>query len=268
MPNSWWVNEGPELRVRAAKDMPAGRELTFNYLSTRVSEFHEHRASLQHNWHFDCTCALCSCGADNFQPTEPLLSDLSRTIDQATPESILRAPKQHLAKTQAAIKALAATDLGLGVWPTEKLYSILYTTNMSLLSYPRMLKTHLKIYYDVQPAQNLPPMPYQRLGSLRVLITLVSTETAHHFPKNVQRLVPSSLYLHLRGKLVRDTVKCWGEDSEVARFEQGVYGEEFGGVEGKAEVKMNRNAKRQFGRDVNRLLEWAGLKARKVEELV
>ena len=118
-PNCWWVNEGTELRVRAPKDIPAGGELTFNYLSTSASEFHERRASLQYTWNFNCTCPLCSSGPDHLQPAEPLLSELSRTIDQATPESILWTPKDQKAKFQTAIKSLAATNLGLGVWPRK-----------------------------------------------------------------------------------------------------------------------------------------------------
>jgi hypothetical protein len=78
--NSWWANEGTALRVRAAKDIPAGGELTFNYLLTRASEFHGRQASLQDKSCFDCTCELCRAEPKRLQPAEPLLGELSHTV--------------------------------------------------------------------------------------------------------------------------------------------------------------------------------------------
>jgi hypothetical protein len=279
-PNSCWVNEGTELRVRAVKDVPVGGELTFNYISTCASEFHERRASLQYNWCFDCTCQLCRSGPRRLQPAKQLLGELCDTIERVAGTSILLAPAEHQKRIQGAIKSLGDTGLGLGVWPTEKLYSILYATHVAQLKSPEMLKTYLKTYYDIQPAQNPSVMPYQRIGSLRILITLVNMDLPASFPKNINKLM-ASMYYHLRGKLVRDTAKCWGEDSEVARFEKVIYGEEFGEIEALAKtgktngrecefipIESHINVKRQFVRDMNKLLEWAGLKAKKTEELV
>jgi hypothetical protein len=99
------------------------------------------------------------------------------------------------------------------------------------------------------------------------------------FPKIVPQLMASIYYP--RGKLVKETNKCWGEDSEVTGFEKAVYEEYFGMVKALAKTGMtrgkeceyipigtHRNVKRQFVKDMNKLLGWAGLKSRAAEELI
>lgn len=57
-------------------------------------------------------------------------------------------------------------------------------------------------------------------------------------------------------------MKCWGEDSEIVRYEIGQYEKAFG-----AYIPMRDKHGKNFVKDMNKLLKWAGIKAKTLEEL-
>jgi hypothetical protein len=157
-----------------------------------------------------------------------------------------------------------------------ELYLEVYTLRLLENNVPEMLKVQLKIHYDIEPTQIPRTLPYQRLGYLRVLLsTFDPTPSANPLPKHVQKLMVS-VYYHLRRKLVKEMAKSWGTRYEMRHYEQDFGEKEALTREGKLNSKDcdyiplegNEDAKNKFVEDMNKLLEWAGIKAKSAEELV
>jgi hypothetical protein len=143
-------------------------------------------------------------------------------------------------------------------------------------------KIWLKIHYIIEPAQLPPFEPDQRVKSLRILIALLDNEDIlfDSEPVEIRDSIPRLRY-HLRGKLLRDTQKCFGADLAVAKFEHKRYEQDFGVLEEKARTDLmtfgdveyipvaeSGEQGRRFVRDVNALLRWAGCETRREEDIV
>lgn len=62
-PSAWLVCEGPEIRIRAVKDIETGEEITVSYLDNcEAGDYGSRRDELMRRWNIDCACKLCKQG--------------------------------------------------------------------------------------------------------------------------------------------------------------------------------------------------------------
>jgi len=95
-PNAAFFFEGPELRVRSTRIIPAGGEITISYINPTES-FDFRQEQLRSKYFFECNCKKCekgACGPGELRTGDPELDErikeaqnLLRAILQSDPET-------------------------------------------------------------------------------------------------------------------------------------------------------------------------------------
>ena len=255
IPNAWWLGEGSEYRIRASHDIKAGEELFISYMGT-PGEYETRREALE-AWNINCVCSLCQKGELLADPYSKQLYDMLRNYGEADG----LAPPLHTSKH--VVRVLETKGVTLDQYPMHEIHLGIYRAQMEDDDLPEALKTMLKIVYLIDP-NHYPPFPMEdRISGLSTLIGLINlcmedikTLQDMEIPNDrwkyeVKGLLPL-VYKQLRGELVADTIKCFGEDTEIARYQKRSYDLAFGCD---AEVEY----KKEMDDNLNRLLDWAGI---------
>jgi hypothetical protein len=179
-----------------------------------------------------------------------------------------------------------------GVFPIGDLHMQVYMGHYYRHDTPNMLKVWLRFFYLVEPNSQPRCPPVHRINFLRRLIVLLNVHPPHPFlpyPADNHKIM-TNIWYHLGYKLLRDVEKCFGEDSEIAKFQRWVKLECFGTYEkfyvdnpelreqsmeasgcdfiSISETEEGQRAKEKFVKDMNELLAWAGILPLTEEELL
>ena len=271
-PNALLWYEGPELRVRASKEIRKGDELTFCY-SPVPYDYTNRQLSLVQQWGIDCACDLCESKGPVSLP-EGSLRNRAMTL------STLIA-NVNLAEVETAIQDILQAGYGYGTVPLWDLYFQTIRVNLQRGKTSDCLKAALKMYYLVEPAQIPQTVLSDRISTLYVIVSLMNVPQRNstkleEFPDQVKYIIPH-VFFHLRARLVAATEKCFGADSAVAKFEKKTLRDMLETLEEVAQkqghkfeyepLKNNNRETRAFVEKMNELLEWSGIPARTEAQL-
>jgi len=282
-PNTMSNFEGKQPRFRAERDISAGEELTGIY--TFKLDGVKRKEKLLKCWGFECSCQICE-GKDIPKPLEAsLLNHATDLVHEDDPQKLLAItldPFGYHKSCKLALNDILESGASWGVFPMADLHLLVYSGYCRGLDRPNMLKTWLRFVYLVEPASRPRHPKDQCITHLKLLINPLNTSSAHDeylpYPASVAKLT-TNLWYHLRYKVLRDVQKCFGEDSEIARFQYRENEDVFGRNESLSRDSIaiqkrfrdklgcdfipisptaeGRKAKEKFLRDMNELLAWA-----------
>ncbi|PMD28840.1 SET domain-containing protein [Hyaloscypha variabilis F] len=248
-PNSWWTFNGSEFQLRAVRDIPTGEELSISYIGITAS-YRSRQENIIKDWGFECSCLLCKEG-----PQEPMEGPLHENLleiqklERSTPVG------SPLQMNQDFIDEMLLSGYHLGNYPIPYLYRQIYTATLRKGDNIEGLKVYLKIYFEIEHVVIPPPFPDDRINSLKKVISLIRTAELVEsllITEEIKSLLP-----YIRGflskKLCRETEKCFGPDTEIAKFEREQHQKMFG---------QSTNAyddRERYVNDINKVLGWAGL---------
>lgn len=267
--NARWYSNGKELRIRARTDVKAGDELTICYDPT---EDYTLRRSHLRNFDIDCTCPICQNGDTG--PAGPFRRNIFK-LSHPRPE--LKIPK--LTGLANAIEAMKQGEYGYGIYPMRDLHQQTYLTHFRRGETAECLKVALKIYYVIEPTIVPPIYEDYRLCTLYTVVSLLNPSTAgttdlEELPFTLKEIIPI-IFIHLRSKIAMDTERCYGADSIVARFERQFFIDTLKRLQEGANVNFKYVAadtdmeeRARFVKNINDLLQWAGINARTERDLV
>jgi hypothetical protein len=142
---------------------------------------------------------------------------------------------------------------------------------------PEALKITLKTYYFVEPVQTPVLYPHDRLSTLfNIIVFLTMPIRQEEIPGLKFKLPPqfivnlgARVLLPLKAKYVQSIERCFGSDSMVAKFESRSFNRVLEGCPGVCvSLESNQRAKEIFVKDMNVLLQWAGLENLSFEKLM
>jgi SET domain len=183
--------EGPELTVRARRDLAAGEELFRNYVwylyDDDIDDVIKRKQELKRGWDIDCNCPGCIAG--EVAPTGSLRQRIIAIISREDPK-----PVQHLKDIESIIRDMKAAGFG---YDTRAMYQL---HQQSLNGYNRgndeqFLKTSLKVF-TILFLSTKPPT--------RMFSTERSLSTMSDF---IQFIHPLS-YVYESAALSKDIKKC------------------------------------------------------------
>lgn len=213
--NAWCVFDGKELHVRALKDIAAGNEITFSYVSSQA-DYEDREWKLKYHWNIKCECSLCQKGL--LGPTEKLREKVTKLVAMEIPKAGCR-----ITQIERAIGDMKANGFDNGDQLMLSLHKTLLGAYMFKKQSGNALKTALKIYYLLEPI-TVPEIPLEaRLMSLFNIIAHCYIPEdklgLEPLPNDIRALIPA-INLHLKQHLVDMTEKCFGADSKNAKFER------------------------------------------------
>ncbi|KAH6680145.1 hypothetical protein B0J14DRAFT_577949 [Halenospora varia] len=262
-PNTYAVHEGSELRIRAARDIAAGEELTRS-LRPDFADFEDRQYWLDANFRFTCACELCKKG--NIQPAEDLLEQMIKLI-----EIDLLHVHRNLPEVEKGIADMRAAGFGWGTWPMRILHHHLIRAHNATGKPAESLKDLLRIRYLVEPAQDPLVTPEERVHTLYLLHALIDAavygpcNARNEFPK-VVRNVGIKIMLHTRAILTGEVEQAFSKNSQVAGFQRnlmvstktcGHVQKEFQGT--LVPLAESAEEREEFVKGMNVLLKWAGI---------
>ncbi|KAE9370083.1 SET domain-containing protein [Stipitochalara longipes BDJ] len=249
-PNAWWTFNGREFQLRAVRDIPAGEELSISYIGITAS-FKLRQENVMKDWGFECACLLCKEG-----PQEPMDGPLyDKFLEIQNIEKSTAVGSASLQMNQDFIDEMLRSGYHLGNYPIPQLYRQIYTATLRKGDNIGALKVYLKLYYEIEHAAIPPPFPDDRINSLKKLISLIRTVQLVESPLITEDIKSMLPYIrgYLSNKLCRETERCFGFDTEIARFEKEQYQKVFGG-------STNRYDDRErYVHSVKAVLQWAGV---------
>lgn len=282
MPSAFYVHEGPELRIRAARDLSPEDKLSINWYSQ--SHYHvpyPRVLGTEKFWGTECICSLCT--GRFIGPMEPLGV---RIVE------LLKLPMDGIGNRsveyEAAISEMFNAEFNWGSCCMRELHEhciLSYLDQDPSPNYSECLKLVLKIRYLIEPSQKPPPILPLRIPTLRLL-------QAHLEPSEVDPLdgpfrpaiaeLVKRVKLHHRDILTRETARIFGEDSMVARFEKVVQEDEAATYVRRREERKregmwmwkyvplseSEDAKLDFVKDMNKLLRWADIPAMEAKDFL
>lgn len=262
-PNTFAVHEAGELRIRAARDIAAGEELTRS-LRPEFSDFEDRQYWLSANFRFTCACELCKKG--NIQPSGDLLERMIKLVG-----TDLMHVHCNLAGVEQGIADMRAAGFGWGTWPMRILHHHLIRAHNAMGKPAESLKDLLRIRYLVEPAQDPPTTPEERVHTLLSLHAFINaavygpSKARSEFPK-VVRNVGIKIMLHTRAILTGEVEQAFGKDSQIAGFQRNLMAstKTCGHIQNEfqsALVPLADSAKEreEFVQGMNILLKWAGI---------
>jgi hypothetical protein len=156
---------------------------------------------------------------------------------------------------QDFMNEMLRTGYHLGNYPILHLYRQIYNATLRKGDNIGALNIYLKIYFEIEHVALPPPFPDDRINSLKKVISLIRTVQLVESPLVTEEI--KSLLPYIRGflskKLCKKTEKCFGRDTEIAKFEREQYQKMFG---------QSTNAyddRERYVKDMSKILEWAGL---------
>ncbi|KAK0712909.1 hypothetical protein B0T26DRAFT_648852 [Lasiosphaeria miniovina] len=113
-PNAYtrFIPQSIQVSVGAARDIEAGEEITISYITLGQTSAERHKALQQ--WGFNCTCALCTAGADVVAASDAR----RRQVDA------LRGQAVEAFQRGKPYEALRLTRQVLGLLPAEELFPL------------------------------------------------------------------------------------------------------------------------------------------------
>jgi hypothetical protein len=262
-PNTFWINEGTVLRFRAARDIPAGRELSICYTDA-TRDYKTRQEVYKVKFNFTCSCEICQKGDDG--PTGKLREKTLRI--ENLDNSALDFRGIFLEKT---IQDMTKAGFGLGAYGMLLMHHGLLQIHLNQKDYKKMLRTCLILYFGVERL-SIPPIPGDaRLDTLFKLFQI--NRLAKQNPKSFKGpdshipALAEKLHLNFYELYVRMVEKWTGGDSKVTKFVKKSFDELL--EMRKAEegddkwqyvslAKKNKAARKEFVENVNELLVWAG----------
>ncbi|KUJ21562.1 SET domain-containing protein [Mollisia scopiformis] len=258
--NTRWYSNGKELRIRARMDIKIGDELTICYDPT---EDYTLRRSHLKDYGINCDCPICHFGDTG--PTGPFRRKMLHLA-----HSNLKRKTLDMEDLEIAIEDMRQHQMGYGIYPMRDIHQQAYLAYFSKGKTSECLKLALKIYYQVEPVIKPPIYEDYRLCTLYTIISLLNppppgTTNLDELPLVVLMLIPN-IFLYLRDKLARDTEKCYGADSIVAKFERNFFvqasdplKEDMSGSLKYSPLDKSVEGRKELVKSMNELLEWAGM---------
>jgi hypothetical protein len=268
--NASWINEGPELRVRAERPIAANEEITFQYSARNAADYTLRQKEFQEVWGFECNCTLCQKGDTG--PTGPLRAAILPFLEPLVFPSSPMLP-QHIKDFETAIAAMKKAGFGYDAFGMRQLYFNVCKCYMVKQDWANALKTALTLYYAIDPAQT-PALPAStHVNTLHCLMACVMK--GHGTDAPLRPLMPA-LHYDLRRLLLKGLEKCYGKDSLVAIAEAAdlvvtlkKHLNGFGALPASVlGVEKSRTERALFTARMNSLMEWAGLPALTFEQLM
>ncbi|KAK0125695.1 hypothetical protein ONS95_000301 [Cadophora gregata] len=276
MPSARIVHESAELRIRASRDIAAGEEVTLCY-TPEIRDYQARKSNLKTFGEIDCNCVLCQKG--DFGPQGPLRDQVRalKDIDLATSPN-------RIGDVKLGIQAMLDAGFGWGADPMRELHQQLLRGYFAKMNAVECLKIALKMRYQIEPAQYPPTSMQSRIETLYVLQSFLNfpapgASKLGDLPMKVKELA-AQVNFNLRDMLARDVAQCFGSDSMVANFEKDFA--ERQGIEFNKHVQRSSKrklykyvplgqseaARVKFVKNMNELLEWAGLDALEAKDLL
>ena len=280
-PNSWFIFEGKQMRLRALKDIAAGTQLTRCYFRGDLTCDQEaFKRDLKTTFEVDCNCSICQRG--NVGPTGSLM-DRVRKFDGGIVD--MSSVTQQRA-VDRAIKDMLAAGFGYNTIPMRSLYQHALRGNIFKFKTADALKNCLKIYYLVEPNHRPAILPFGRINTLFNLVSLldikIEARTDHMkacdpLPQEVTKLLAIILF-HLKAKLVREEAKWFGSDTNIARSGKFIFEDILvrlkimSGAVGKTfnytPLSESATERVKFVKAMNELLKWADIPAMEEKDLI
>lgn len=265
-PNAFHVFEGNQLRVRAARDIPAGQELTFNYIGHK-GDYDTRTETFMKLWEFTCGCSFCIQGKRGFGDiVQNKLADLEYRKNKPKVVSAGRS----LLYLERSIRVMEKAKYGGGSPPILHAYQKTVDIQFDMDHIDEALIAALRTRYVIEPAQQPTLQLHQRLGSLFNLIYLLRSLKLSDEPM----LLASDVLPHLMVQYARDVVKCFGVDSMIAKHETGVmsrYAAHRKSLDASwkyVPLATNKVERESFVTSMNWLMEWAELDELTEEQLL
>jgi len=267
-PNSWWTFNGCEFQLRAVRDIAAGEELSISYIGITAS-YKSRQENVTKDWGFECSCLLCKQGPQEpidgplydklleiqkFEKNTPACKLFTNTCKTQVPY-LLRLGSAPIRTHQDFIDEVLRSGYHLGNYPIPQLYRQIYTATLKSGNNIDALKVYLKLYYEIEHVAIPPSFPDDRINSLKKVISLIRTVQLVESPlmnEDVKELLP---YIrgYLSKRLCIETEKCFGFDTEIAKFEREQYQKIF------SQSTDGYGDRERYVKNVKELLNWAGV---------
>lgn len=289
-PNSYFIFEGKELRLRASKNILPSEELTVKYNGFKgeysniapgaklvvsyggpIEEYSTRRQNLKTRWSINCTCELCQRG--DIGPKGALHDELMKLGSNQFYSS-----RSGIEKIVADLKS---GGFGYDTYPMHKLHWNLLQLYVKEKNGHEAFKICLKLRYVIERVHVPRISLTEQVGTLFMLNTFIqqySTSTAVEqgwgkLPGHITALF-SRIGFHLKAQLVDLVVKCYGQDSAVARFEKDFFDKvlalmaSFQPQSRYVRMEVGAPGYAQYVENTNKLLEWAGIEAMSGEDIL
>jgi hypothetical protein len=150
---------------------------------------------------------------------------------------------------------MLAAGYSIGTWPIRQLYRQVFRKVNKSGNNIDAVKIWLKLYYEIEPVSIPRVFPDDRVLALKKLVSLIRTLQSIESPVIPEDVKDVLQYVrgYLSQRLCRDTEKCFGSDTEIAKFEK----EQFQKVFDHCEESFDDRGR--YVQDVKVLLGWAGV---------
>jgi SET domain len=270
-PNALCAFEGKELRIRALQDIAAGQEITLRYFGD-YDDYDKQRDVLLQVWSFQCACAFCDQGNSSLpEGIRKQLQVLETRQNKMLKDKYPPDRQAALVELGRSIQAMEESGFGHGIpW-----LLIAYQKATEILVQKRQfidaLKYSLKTRYFIETFQK-PALPLQhRLTTLFNIILLLQLQSSNEAAEAIA--ISDSVLVHLKAAYVRDIEKCFGSDSlvfahETSSFRNFLASLVKNGGKRYVPLELSEAEKDLFVLNMNKLLEWAGLRELTSEQLL
>lgn len=279
MPSTFYVHEGPELRIRAARDLSPEDELSINWFSQSCQTTY----TAKKYWGTFCICTFCATGQLVGLPPGSLRDAIVKLVELPTTGIAYR-----MKGLEDAVSDMLAAGFSWGTYPMRELHEDCIRSYLSQRpptnNNSERLKLVLKIRYLIEPSQEPPQYLPLRVATLRLLQAhlgpLENDPYDGPFHPEIAELV-KHVKLHHRDILARETARIFGEDSKVARFEKAAAEDEAATYNRAVYAKRkeegewkyvplseSEDAKLEFMKNMNELLKWAGVPAMEAKDFL
>lgn len=236
-PNAYWIHEGKQLRIGAARDIQAGEEITISYRTSPT--FVERQFALQRDYLFTCTCKLCRVGADNyseleFKLTRPMKALRTRGWDLMGTKVFGSA---HLEQIQSLIVQMIDAGMPEYFMPIPHLHHYVVSLcakaealKQGPVDTTTLLRSLLKIKYLTSDDPLRPEILTKEVHYSHLLELILASYglIPSSFPETLklQKLEPEilnalmSVFWSDRIELISKVEMVMGKDSNVAAFER------------------------------------------------